>query len=175
MSSPTGPFVPEALGAVRELCESIADRRGLELVETKLGREGKRLMLRVTMDRPEGGITLDEVAEVSEEISHALDEEDPIDAPYTLEVSSPGIERPLVRPSDYVRFAGHEVKVRCLEAVEGRRTFQGVIRSTSKATFVLELPGPEVVEIPYATVASAKLVVNWEEELRRRGAQAEAE
>jgi len=99
-----------------------------------------------------------------------------------LEVSSAGLERPLVRPSDYHRFAGRQVKVRTLEPIEGRRTFTGSIRSAGDDTFVLgEEPAGGgdgaaahgrggVVEIPYVAVARARLVVDWQEELRGRSA-----
>lgn len=133
------------------------------------------------MDDPAGSTSLDEVAQVSEEISRALDAEDPIPGRYTLEVSSAGLERPLVRPSDYHRFAGRRVKVRTLEPIEGRRTFTGSIRSAEDEAFVLDADGaphgPEgadatsgVVEVPYVAVARARLVVDWEQELRGRPA-----
>ena len=156
----------EGLEAVRAVCSSILDRRNYELVDVNLAREGRRTLLRVTVDQPEGNIGLDELAMVSEEISRALDDLDPIEGTYTLEVASPGIERPLVRPSDYLRFKGHEVKVRAKEPIEGRRNFRGFITTAGEETFVLQLDN-QVVEIPYSSVLTAKLVVDWDEELRR--------
>lgn len=160
---------PEVIGAVRSTCESVLVGRGLELVEIKLlGAQGGRV-LRVTVDRLGGSVPLDEIAEVSEEISRALDLEDPIPGRYVLEVSSAGIERPLVKPSDYRFFEGSEVNVRCHEPIEGRRSFKGIIRSAGEETFVLhaEAPGgPMPVEIPYSAVARAKLVVDWDKELK---------
>jgi ribosome maturation factor RimP len=154
----------------------------LELVELSLGREGRGQVLRIIVDDPAGATSLEEVAEVSEEISRALDAEDPIPGRYTLEVPSAGLERPLVRPSDYRRFAGRQVKVRTLEPIEGRRTFIGSIRSAGDDSFVLEEAPARggdgaavgsraaVVEIPYVAVARARLVVDWEDELRGRPA-----
>lgn len=168
---------------VRTTCEQVVARRGLELVELSLGQEGRGQILRVVVDDPAGPTSLDEVAEISEEISRALDAQDPIPGRYTLEVSSAGLERPLVRPSDYHRFMGRQVKVRTLEPIEGRRTFTGSIRSAGDDSFVLlEAPAGGgdgaaaeadrdmggVVEIPYVAVARARLVVDWDSELRRR-------
>jgi ribosome maturation factor RimP len=157
----------DTIQAMRATFEAILAGRGYELVELTLAREGRRLMLRVTVDRPEGGVGLEDVTEISEVLSRALDEEDPIPGPYTLEVASPGIERPLVRPSDYLRFEGREIRVKTREGIEGRRRFQGVIESSSEDSFVLRLDDGSVVEIPYTSVAEAKLVVDWDAELKR--------
>jgi ribosome maturation factor RimP len=180
---PASPSSAPAADLVRVTCEAIIARRGLELVELSLKREGRGQVLRITVDDPAGPTSIGEVAEVSEEISRALDEEDPISGRYTLEVSSAGLERPLVRPADYHRFVGRQVKVRTLEPLEpmgGRRTFTGSIRSAGDDMFVLDADGPdgageaggEAVEIPYVAVARARLVVDWEQELRRRPAGA---
>jgi ribosome maturation factor RimP len=135
-------------------------------------------VLRVTVDDPAGPTSLEDIEQISEEISRALDAEDPIPGRYTLEVASAGLERPLVRPQDYHRFAGRKVKVRTLEPIEGHRTFTGSIRSAGEDTFVLALDSSSggrdgeaaVVEIPYLAVVRAKLVVDWENELRGRPA-----
>jgi ribosome maturation factor RimP len=161
----------EALEAVRETCETILARRDFELVAVSVGQERRQRVLRVTVDRAEGGLTVDEIASVSDEISRALDEQDPIQGSYTLEVSTPGIERPLTRPEDFGRFAGRQIKVRCFEPIEGRRNFQGLLRSAGAESFVLEMPDGELVEIPYVSVARANLVVDWDEELRRVGGE----
>ena len=94
---------PEVADAVRATCESILSARGVELVTFSLGRESVGQTLRLTVDRPEGTVSLDEIVEISEEVSKALDAGDPIPGRYTLEVASAGIERPLVRPADYRR------------------------------------------------------------------------
>jgi ribosome maturation factor RimP len=158
--------VNEAVEAVRGLCYSILERRGYELVDVVLAREGRRTLLRVTVDHPEQSVGLQELSSISEEISRALDDLDPIDEAYTLEVSSAGIERPLMKPADYERFQGREAKVKTREPIEGRRNFQGTITRSGDETFVLDL-GDQVSEIPYSSVVNAKLVVDWDEELRR--------
>lgn len=155
----------DVLEAVRALCTSIAERRGAEIVDLSLDRGGGTV-LRVLVDTVEGGISIEEIASISEEISRGLDTEDPIPGRYTLEVASPGLERPLVKPADYGRFQGREIKVKTQEPIEGRRNFQGTVARASDETFVLDLGRDGVVEIPYPAVAGAKLVVDWEAELR---------
>lgn len=153
---------------IRPTCEAVLARRGLDLVDLTLGREAVGRVLRVTVERIDGDVTLDEIASVSEEISRALDLEDPIEAAYTLEVASPGIERPLLKPADYSRFDGSEIKVRTVDPIEGRRNFKGRITRSGEESFVLDLDDSGVVEIPYVSVAKANLVVaDWAEELKR--------
>lgn len=155
----------DVLEAVRALCSSIVERRDAELVDLTLERGGGTV-LRVLVDSAEGGISIDEITSISEEISRALDEDDPIDGHYTLEVASPGLERPLVKPADYLRFRGREIKLKTLEPIEGRRNFQGNVSTAGAETFVLDLGRDGVVEIPYSSVAGAKLVVDWDAVLK---------
>jgi ribosome maturation factor RimP len=163
-------FRREVSDAVRATCESILSARGVELVTFSLGRESVGQTLRLTVDRPEGTVSLDEIVEISEEISKALDAEDPIPGRYTLEVASAGIERPLVRLADYRRFQGRRVKVRCEQPIEGRRVFTGTLRSAGDESFVLEEEASGgVVEIPYVGVAKARLVADWDRELKGLG------
>lgn len=159
----------DAVAAVRVICEAIVDRHGMELVEVTLQGSGKGRVLAVMVDRIEDPVDLKALTQVSEEISRALDLEDPIDGPYMLEVSSAGIERPLIKPNDYQRFMGREVKVRLHDPVEGRKNFQGQIQSAGDETFVIADENG-VVELPYSTVARTKLVVDWEAELKKGGA-----
>ena len=158
---------PEVADAVRATCECILNAHGVELVTFSLGGESVGQMLRLTVDRAERAVSLDEIVEISEEISRTLDAEDPIPGRYTLEVASAGIERPLVRPTDYRRFEGRQVKVRCQEPIEGQRVYTGTIRSAGDESFVLAVAErQEVVEIPYVGVSKARLVVDWDRELK---------
>lgn len=159
--------VSEVVERVRNTCLAVVEGRGLELVELTLAREPGGRVLRVTVERPDGPLTLDDIAETSDEISTALDADDPIDVAYTLEVASPGLERPLTKPSDYERFQSSAIRVKCHEPIEGRRKFQGTILRSSDETFVLDTE-TGVVEIPYTSVARANLVVDWDAELRRK-------
>src|SRR6266853_1237354 len=144
---------PEVADAVRATCESILNAHGVELVTFSLGGESVGQMLRLTVDRAERAVS--------------LDAEDPIPGRYTLEVASAGIERPLVRPTDYRRFEGRQVKVRCQEPIEGQLVYTGTIRSAGEESFVLAVAErQEVVEIPYVGVSKARLVVDWDRELK---------
>jgi ribosome maturation factor RimP len=106
----------------------------MELVDLEFKREGHSWFLRLFIDKP-GGVTLDDCAEVSREISALLEVEDPIEAPYRLEVSSPGIDRPLKKPADFDRFAGQLVKIKT------RKLLDPDVRGHQRKTFVGELCG----------------------------------
>jgi len=165
----------EVSATVTTTCESILDRRGLELVELSFKGESVGRVLRVTVDKVEGRVSLDELAEVSEEISRALDLEDPIDGRYTLEVSSAGIERPLVKRADYERFVGRDVKVRLDGPVDGRRNFKGRLAGSDEQSFKLDLEEGGSTQIPFELVNQAKLVVDWDEELKGASALTDGE
>lgn len=164
---------PEVADAVRATCEAILDARGVELVTLTLGREPVGQTLRLTVDRIDGAVSIDEVAAISEEVSRALDEADPIPGRYTLEVASAGIERPLVKAADYRRFQGRRAKVKVTDPIEGQSAFTGTIRSSGEESFLLDAvegraSPAEVVEIPFVAVAKARLVADWAAELKGR-------
>ncbi|CAN5878252.1 ribosome maturation factor RimP [soil metagenome] len=157
----------EVSPSVRAICQTVADRQNVELVDVRHGRSGSNVTLEVVVDR-NGDVDFDLITEVSRDLSDALDEdEDLIEGSYLLEVSSAGLERPLMKPSDYSRFAGREIKVVCREPVDGRNQFRGPISSAGTGTFTLDLRDRGTVEIPYEVVKKAHLWVNWEEELKR--------
>jgi ribosome maturation factor RimP len=157
----------EVSPAVRAICQTVADRQNVELVDVRYGRSGRNVALEVIVDR-DGDIDFDLITEVSKDLSDTLDEdEDLIEGSYMLEVSSAGLERPLMKPSDYDRFAGQEIKVVCREPVDGRNQFRGPIASAGTETFTLDLRDRGMVEIPYEIVKKAHLWVDWEEELKR--------
>ncbi len=117
---------------IETLVRPIVEDRGYELVDLQLRTDRGRLVLRLLVDRP-GGITLDECASVSREVAPHLEVADPIRGAYVLEVSSPGIRRPLKRPGDFERFQGERVRVRTRDPVDGRRTFRGICRGLDEA------------------------------------------
>lgn len=157
---------PDLLDGVRATCEAIAARHGLEVVEVTLGTQHGSRVLGVILERVDGVVSLDEISAVSEEISRALDVDDPIPGRYMLEVSSAGIERPLVSPAHYRRFTGSTVSVKCVEPVEGRRNFQGELSKAGDSTFVLTLEDGTLVEIPYSNAGRTRLAADWEAELK---------
>jgi ribosome maturation factor RimP len=118
---------PEILHTLEELLRPVAEDLGCELVEVQLHTDRGRRVFRVLADRP-GGITLDECAQLSREMGPHLEVADPIPGTYVMEVSSPGVQRPLRRAADFERFRDQRVVVRTREAVEGRKTFRGINR-----------------------------------------------
>lgn len=115
---------------VRALAAPVAEGFGLELVDIVFTSEFGRRVLRVYIDKP-GGITVDDCERVSRELSTVLDVEDPIPQSYSLEVSSPGLDRPLKTEKDFSRFAGRRARIRSKEAIDGRRNFKAVIDEAS--------------------------------------------
>jgi ribosome maturation factor RimP len=155
----------EVSPSVRHICKAAADRRHLELVDVTLRDAGRQRVLEVILDRPDGGISMDLVTEVSQEISRALDDDDSIPGRYMLEVSSAGLERPLIRPADYRRFEGRDIQLKLREPLGGRKRFEGRIRSAGEESFELELADGTAFEIPFEGVARANLAVDWAREL----------
>lgn len=142
---------------VEVLAREVAGGLGLTLVDVELIPQGRRRLLRVTLDRP-GGIQLDECARASEELSHLLDAADPIQGPYVLEVTSPGLDRVLRKDEEYRLFAGRRVVVRTFAPLEGRREWEGTLRGLENGEVSLEVDGREV-RIPREQVAKAHLVL----------------
>lgn len=137
---------------------------GYELVRVAT-RGGDRLVLQVMIDRTDGEeVTIDDCTDASRTISALLDVEDPISSAYELEVSSPGIDRPLTRPKDFNRFTGLVAKIEVKAAVDGRKRFRGRILGVSEDT--LRLSGEDAPEteisLPLAGIVRAKLVLNDE-------------
>lgn len=109
---------------VSDLVKPITDTHSYELVDVEFLKEGTNWYLRVYIDKP-GGITIDDCQTVSESLSDVLDKEDPIEQTYFLEVSSPGLERPLKKERDFEKYKGETVEVKLFEAVEGKKIFEG--------------------------------------------------
>lgn len=146
---------------VAELAEGLLASIGLELVELEYKREGHDMVLRLYVDK-EGGVTLDDCAAVSRELSEILDVEDFIRDRYTLEVSSPGLNRPLKKATDYERYRGRLVKVRTYEllpddAGNQRKTFLGELLGLEEGRVRLQLKEGQTASIPLEKVAKANL------------------
>ncbi len=151
---------------VENLARPLIEPMGYELVDVEFVKEGGRRFLRLYIDK-QGGVTLDDCTAVSRAVETRLDEVDPIAEPYYLEVSSPGIERPLKRATDFTRFAGHMVKISTYAPIDGVKSFVGELRSLTDGNVHLWLgaPGPgktgREVTIPYDKVAKAHLYVEF--------------
>jgi ribosome maturation factor RimP len=146
---------------VKGIALPILDSMGIELVDIEFGRVGRDAVLRLFIDK-DGGITLDDCAVVSHELSLILDVEDVISCNYSLEVSSPGIDRPLKKPSDYERFSGRLIKVRTYEPLPDdkgnkRKTFLGKLEGLVDGVVKITLAEGQTASIPLERVAKANL------------------
>ncbi len=133
---------------------------GLELVGIEFSPSSGGSLLRVYIDAPEQGVGIDDCERASREISALLDVHEPMSGHYTLEVSSPGLERPLFTPEHFVRFLGQEVRVNLNLPLDGRRRFQGPIRAVDGDRITIEQDGVPV-EIVHANIAKARLVPDY--------------
>jgi len=120
--------------------EPLLREQGYELVELEIGQQGYRRTFRVFIDR-EGGVTLGDCQAVSQLLNPVLDASDYIPGSYTLEVSSPGFDRPVRKPADFERFAGERIKVRTAVPVEGRKHFKGILKGYKDGLVLLESEG----------------------------------
>jgi len=163
-SSADRRFAKES-GAEREiadLAEPVLDELGFRLVRVKVsGRDGGTVQ--VMADRPDGQMTIDDCATISRKLSPLLDTLDPMPGGYRLEVSTPGIDRPLVRPSDFASWTGHEAKVELKELVSGRKRFRGRIEGVGEGEALLSIElagedGTQTIGIPFSLISEAKLV-----------------
>lgn len=133
---------------------------GLELYELKYHRAGRHSVLKVFIDKPEG-VTVDDCEQASRELSVLLDVEEFSNGPYSLEVSSPGIDRPLRSPQDFQRVRGRDVTVELTQPVGSRsRRLSGTVQSCTESTLVLACDG-ETIEVPLDTVKSSKIEVRF--------------
>lgn len=157
------------------LIEPTAADLGLILVRVRISGM-RRKKLQIMAERvSDGGMGIEECEALSRAIGPVLDVEDPIPGEYDLEVSSPGIDRPLVRLEDFARFAGHEAKVELSRMIDGRRRFRGAIRAVEGDEIVLDFEGGQA-RLPFSALADARLILTdrlIEEDLKRAEAGAE--
>lgn len=146
---------------IKEIADRILSSLGMDLVDIEYKREGRQMVLRFYIDKT-GGITLDDCAEVSREISAVLDVEDMMPGKYVLEVSSPGLNRPLKKESDYLRYIGRLVKIKTFEVLADeagnkRKTFLGELTGIREGIVTIRLQEGQDAEIPLDKVAKANL------------------
>lgn len=160
---------------LNDLLEPVVEKLGYELVRV-LTIGAKNPALQVMIDRKDGkDITVDDCAKVSRVLSDLLDEKDPIESQYALEVSSPGIDRPLTKPEHFARFAGYEAKIETSVEIEKRKRFKGRIVSIDNAQNIAFDMDSVMYAIPFADVAKAKIVITDELLKKYEEAQAEVE
>lgn len=152
----------EAMDAASRIERMIApalDDMGYELVRVQLSGGRQHSRLQVMAERADqAGMTVDDCAEISRAVSALLDVEDPISGAYDLEVSSPGIDRPLTRPRDFVRFAGQPAKVETRQMIDGRKRFRGLLKGVEEGCALLEMDGA-TVRLPVGDIEKAKLLL----------------
>jgi len=141
---------------VLSLAEPLAESRGLEIVQVQYRRESAGFVLRVFIDRA-SGVTIDDCSGFSREFSDILDVEDPVPGRYSLEVSSPGLDRPLARERDFARFSGRLITLSAAEPVEGRRNFKGTLLGVADGAVRLRVDGREYA-VALSNIAKANLV-----------------
>jgi len=144
-----------------ELLEPLVEAMGYELVLLEFNAHKGSALVRLFIDAP-GGVTLGDCEKVSREVEGKLDVADPIPQNYRLEVSSPGLDRPLVKPAHFERFAGQAARVQLLAPQAGRRKFQGVLRGLRGENVVLDTADAGTVELALANVERARLVPEFE-------------
>ena len=136
----------------------IMERTGFELVDVEYVKEGSNYYLRAYIDK-EGGITVDDCEIASRALSDKLDEEDPIEQNYYLEVSSPGMDRPLLRDKDFVRFAGEVVEIKLYKGFEGSKYYEGVLVERNEEFLVIRDEKDQELNIPRDMISKVNLAV----------------
>jgi ribosome maturation factor RimP len=155
------------LDRIREIAGRVAEAYGLQIDEVKIRREGRQQVLRVVLDRPgpaatpEDSVSIADCERVSHELGTILDVEDLLPDSYTLEVSSPGLDRPLREAGDYERFAGRLAKIVTREPVERQTAFAGRLRGLDGNDVLFEREGGRMVRLPLDLISRARLDVEF--------------
>ncbi|MBU2580396.1 MAG: ribosome maturation factor RimP [Alphaproteobacteria bacterium] len=163
-AAPSERFVQESglAAALAELVEPVLDDLGFRIVRVKVDGRAE-MTVQIMAERPDGTITIDDCELISRQLSPLLDVHDLVPGTYRLEISSPGIDRPLVRPSDFEDWAGHEAKLEMSEMIDGRKRFRGRLEGFEDGEVRLEVDLPEVgatlLGLPLDLVKDAKLVL----------------
>jgi len=146
---------------VWQLAAPLAEREGMEIVEIEFRREGGRAgrVLRLYLDK-EGGPNMDDLGRMSRALGDVLDAEGAVEGAYTLEVSSPGINRPLTRPEHFSRFVGKRIRVRTREMIGGRRSFLGILGKVVEDKIILTQDGAEF-QIPFTMIEKSNYEHDW--------------
>ena len=146
---------------IEEIARRVAESEGLEVVEVEVKGGGAHRLVRISIDKPEG-VTHGDCEMVSQQVGTILDVEDVVPGGrYTLEVSSPGIERKLLKPQDYQRFQGKKAKITLREPVEGRRNWEGTLAGLEDGLIRLDIDRGDSVRFPFEKVEKANLKFEW--------------
>jgi ribosome maturation factor RimP len=148
------------IAALTRLIEPEAKALGFDLVRVAMIGGASDPTLQVMAERPDTRqLTIDDCADLSRRLSDALDAADPIESAYRLEVSSPGIDRPLTRLKDYEDWKGHEARIRLAEPIEGRKQLTGILKGVEGGEVAIDVNGFRRMTVPFSAISSAKLVL----------------
>jgi ribosome maturation factor RimP len=147
----------KTIDQVWRLTEPLCAAEGVSLIHVEYQRESTGRVLRLYIERP-GGVSLDDCVQVNRMVSDLLDISLDNDHPYNLEISSPGLDRPLGKPEDYDRFTGHRARVRTWQAIDGRRNFTGTLEGLQEGNAVRIRIEKETRTIPLEAIKTARLV-----------------
>lgn len=149
------------LKQLEDILQPVVEGLGYEFWGIEYRSRGYQSLLRVFIDDAENGVGIDDCEKVSRQISGVMDVEDPIKTEYTLEVSSPGMDRPLFRPEQYQAFVGHQVQIRLRMAFDGRRKFQGLIKAVEGDEVVVIVDDHEYL-LPFDSIERANIIPVFE-------------
>jgi len=149
----------EVVSKIEQIAERVAASDGIEVVEVELKGGGRNQLLRISIDKP-AGVTHADCELVSQQVGTILDVEDLIPGHYTLEVSSPGVERKLLKPKDYIRYQGKKAKVTLREPVDSRRHWEGTLAGFDDGLVSLDV-GARTLQFPLDQVERANLKFEW--------------
>jgi ribosome maturation factor RimP len=155
-----GSAKTEAEEQIRQIAERVAASEGMEVVEIEYRGGGNQRKLSVYIDKP-GGVTHADCELISRQVGAIVDVEDLVPGSYVLEVSSPGLDRKLLKPADYERFVGRKARVRLREPMEGRQQYVGLLREYRDGAIGLEIGPEQVLRFRFEDVAQARLIVEF--------------
>ncbi len=154
-----GRIMADNADQIRQLLDPILESLGLSLWDMEFQKHGPKWLLRIYIDREESGVTLNDCEAVSRDLGAVLDVEDIIPHAYTLEVSSPGLDRTLSKPEHFTRFSGSAIKVKTYQQIDGQKVFHGKLLGLAGESVRVELETDVIIEIPIRNVAKASLQI----------------
>jgi len=153
--------MPGGAEEIQKLLAPILEAMGLSLWDLDLQKQGPAWLLRIYIDRETGGVTLTDCETVSRDLSAALDVEDIIAHAYTLEVSSPGLDRTLTKPENFIRFAGSVIRIKTYQTINNEKVFRGKLLDMADSVVKIELESGSVLEIPMSNITKVSLEVEF--------------
>lgn len=143
------------LGSIESIANPVVSAEGMEIVDIEYKRESRGWVLRLYIDK-EGGVTIDDCSNISSQLSHLIDVYELISHPFTLEVSSPGLDRPLKKEKDFVKYNGKLVKIKTRDPLESRKNFKGRLLGYSEGVVTIDT-GAEIIGLPLNKIVKANL------------------